>query len=488
MSRICLVGIGLPSLVAGSSHCGPGLRSGHFAGALAEAGHDVLLLYLDHAAVAGASLADAQTIAPGVLALAAPEPDFVPGSLATVAQDFGASALVGCTAYGSSLALRLELGLPTWADLMGDLMAEAQAKAALLGDDSCLVHFWSLLGPVLAGADRFSAVSQAQADALVGQLGLAGRLSSATAGERLVEVVRCAAELPAERGGQADSGILSELPDDAFVAAWAGSFNTWCDVDLLFDGVDSAMAENPSLHLLVTGGEVEGHDGVTWRRFLDLVEGSRQRDRYHLLGRVEDSVLAEVYRRSDVGLVVEKDLYERQLGAENRVVQWMAHGVPVLTTYRSPAGRDLVQRGLSFAITGRSAEGLAESLLALVDDPARLAAASLACTREAREAWTVSAVAAPLLAWCASPVRAGDAGAEPVLRVGLFSEPAAIVHLLESYLASLGPAQIAYRAPRWLLRRLLRSVSSAGKGKDKLSDRRTDESGDRVVEKITGAA
>jgi hypothetical protein len=85
-------------------------------------------------------------------------------------------------------------------------------------------------------------------------------------------------------------------------------------------------------------------------------------------------------------------------------------------------------------------------------------------------------------------VRAGDAGAEPVLRVGLFSEPAAIVHLLESYLASLGPAQIAYRAPRWLLRRLLRSVSSAGKGKDKLSDRRTDESGDRVVEKITGAA
>ncbi|MEO2136544.1 MAG: hypothetical protein ABGY28_03685, partial [bacterium] len=103
MSRICLVGVGLPSLMAGSSHCGPGLRSGHFAGALAEAGHELLLLYLDHAAVPGASLADANTIAPGVLALAAPEPDFAAGSLATVARDFGASAVVGCTAYGSSL-------------------------------------------------------------------------------------------------------------------------------------------------------------------------------------------------------------------------------------------------------------------------------------------------------------------------------------------------------------------------------------------------
>lgn len=460
MSRVLAVAVGIPALVPARHHAGPGMRAAHFATALARAGHEVLLLCIqpeDAALPVSLEVEVAGGTAPRCVFVR--ERQITDADVRGQMERFAPDALVGVTAYAASVATRLGTTLPMWADIFGDLMAEAQAKAVLVGNDAPLVHFWKLLGPVLERADRFSAVSGAQARALVGQLGLAGRLSAATAGERLVEVIPCAAEPRADDGdgGRALRGEV--VPADAFVVLWSGGFNTWCDVETLVEGVARAMRADPRVHLVATGAAIRGHDERTFERFRELVAGSRVAERFHLLGWVESSCLARVYSEADVGVHVERDLYERELGGENRVVEWLAHGVPCVTTARSELGRSLVRRGLALHATPGDPDALAATLLrALAERPA-LTTTATAGRAFARAHLGFDATAAPLVAWCGQPHRAADARGERALSVGLFSEPSAVVHLLEAYLASLSGRQLAFRSTRWLWRRMRRGLN-----------------------------
>ncbi|MFQ5352235.1 MAG: hypothetical protein ACE5D3_04085, partial [Candidatus Binatia bacterium] len=368
MTRVCLVGMGTPALESGRDHGGPGLRCAHFARALEEQGHEVLILAVGSKHADDRRQGFSAVRVPGharISTLEVAERDFGDRALTLAVEGHRPEALVGATAYASSLALRLGLDLPCWADVFGDLMAEAQAKASLQGDDSCLVHFWSVLVPVLANADRFSAVSQAQSHALLGQLGLAGRLSSCTADEELVAVIPCAAEEQegrdeAQAGDEHPARRLAALPPSAFVVLWSGSFNTWCDVETMFEGVQEAMGRVPGLYFVSCGGPVPGHDDRSWPNFRRMVEASVWSDRFITLGLVDSRDLPWLYRRAAVGINIEKELCERTLGSENRVVHWMAHGLAAVTTARSELGRFLVRRGMGFACEPRDATSLAD--------------------------------------------------------------------------------------------------------------------------------
>lgn len=463
MSKVCLVGVGTPSFLPARVHTGPSLRTTHFACALAAAGHEVSVIYTSGSAHPG--LTPAFDIKPldygGAVAgcLGVDEKDFDGPRLRSFIEESGFNAIVGVTAYAAALVARLGLGLPFWADVFGDPMAEAQAKAVATGNDAVLVRFWSMLGPVLEKADRFSAVSRAQSHALVGQLGLAGRLCASTAGQALVEVVPCAAATVGRHGQDSQDDLASSLPDfppaDSFVVLWSGSFNTWCDIEGLFAGLNEAMEAEPSLHFVATGAGIKGHDEDSYRRFSSLVATSPYSRRFHLYGWVESQTLPACYDRADVGVVFEHDLYERRLGSENRVVQWMAAGLPSVSTGLSELGVCLRARGLAFACSHGDPSSLAHALVELARDRRRVAAAGLACRSYAERCFSFDVTARPLLDWCAAPVRAADSGRQRPLSIGLFSEPAAVVHLLEAYLAGLGLGQVLYRSLRWMGRRLL---------------------------------
>jgi glycosyltransferase involved in cell wall biosynthesis len=511
VSRILVVGAGLPSLVPAERHAGPGLRSAHFASALAAAGHDVLLLAVlaeDEAAPApsdaGATLPPSGT-GRGPTEIRAPRLEFVrewelasPAVRARLAR-FAPDAVVGATAYASALAARLRLEVPLWADVFGDLMSEAQAKASRTASDWSLVHFWTLMRTVLERGDRFSAVSHAQSHALVGQLGLAGRLSSRTSGEELVSVIACAAEAPAARAechtaradrdaaradrdaaradrdaAQADRDAarraLGFAPDD-FVLLVSGGVNTWCDVETLGAGLSMAMTEEPRLRLVATGGAIPGHDEVSHvelRRRLEALPAERVLD----LGWIDSRRLASVYAAADLGLVVERPIYERRLGAENRVVEWLAHGLVCATTAASESGAELATAGLSLRCAPGDARGLADVIVAAAGDPVRHEAARvLADARRRGPEWVArersfAATAAPLLAWCAAPCFARDRDGARLLQLGLVSQPATSAEMLEAYVAELPVREILRRGVRWVFRRahaaLLRSPGRAG--------------------------
>ncbi|RMF23659.1 MAG: glycosyltransferase [Deltaproteobacteria bacterium] len=434
------------------------MRCGHFAAALTTDGHEVLIVRCDNSAPARAlrvrDLPGVPVAGREVGVIEASEPAFESELLRSRIRAFGPDALVGATVYAASLALRLRLDVPLWADVFGDFMAEAQAKAVVANNDAVIARFWQMLLPVLERADRFSCVSGRQRWALLGQLGLAGRLSSATAGEDLVSVVPCAAEAPVG-GGESPLRKGVEIPRDAFLVVWTGTFNTWCDVDVLFAGLELAMRREPRLQFVATGGEVPGHDETTYARFERLVAQSGLSERFHLLGWIDRGALFGLIAEADVGIIVERPLPERYLGSENRVAEWAAAGLPCVTTGLSEFGAAMVERGLAFGVPPGDPERLAATLCELIQDPGRLERAAGGCAAEAASRLSPERTAEPLVAWCRKPVFAGDRGRSRPVSVGLFSEPSSLAHMLEAYLAGLSWGQIFYRSARWFGRRLV---------------------------------
>ncbi len=465
MSRIALVAMGTPPAAGGRCHMGPGLRCQHFASALALAGHDVLIVCCEAGvptrAIKVRELAPVRVAGKDVAMLEASEPAFESEALRARILSYRPDALVGATVYASSLALRLRLELPLWADVFGDFMAEAQAKAVVEGDDGVIDRFRQMLLPVLERADRFSCVSERQRWALLGQLGLAGRLSSATAGADLVSVVPCAAGA-LHAGGKSPIRRGEELAADAFLVVWTGTFNTWCDVETLFAGLEQAMQREPCLRFAATGGGVTGHDETTFARFERLVKGSPYCDRYFLLGWVERDELFGLLAEADVGIVVERDLPERYLGSENRAVEWAAAGLACVTTGLSEFGSGMVERGMAFGVPPGNPEALADILCRLAAERPRVRSVGAACAEEAARRLRPDCTAAPLVDWCSRPVFSADRGRVPGFSTGLFSEPSSLARMLDSYLATLSWGQIAYRSGRWLVRRLARGGRRAG--------------------------
>lgn len=470
MTRVVLVAMGVPSLVPSTCHRGPGLRAAHFAVALAEQGHEVLLLCVlgddETVPTIPASMGEDWT---GWLTIEfTTEKELLGRPLRARMEGFDPQALVGVTVYAAALAVRLQLGVPLWADVFGDLMAEAQAKATRVGSDWSLVHFWTLLRGVLEGADRFSAVSGAQAHALIGQLGLAGRLSQRTAGEALVATIPCAAPHGEVRRGDSEADFRPKaranlgLSDEDVVLLASGGVNTWFDVETFCLGVRAAMDAEPRLRLVLTGGEIAGHDERSYAQLLAGLVGvhsARVRD----LGWVDSSQLPSVYAAADLALHIERPLYERTLGAENRVVEWLAHGLPCVTTGQSEAGRELVARGLARGCRVGDADGLARVLREQLR--AEAAAWRADAGRRGRE-WAqwerdVAATAAPLLAWVAAPVFAGDRDGARLIRLGLLSHPETSVEMLEAYVAELPLAEVLRRGVRWFARRLWNFICGA---------------------------
>lgn len=456
MSRICIVGMGTPDFIPCRRHHGPGKRASHFAHALVAAGHEVLMVAVDCVDVpVGARFA----VGGGeVSVMSVAWGDFADGGVDREISRFGASAVVAATAHAGALAAQLEGELPLWVDVFGDLMAEAQAKAVAHETDAAIGSFWGTLVPALRRGDRFSAVSKAQADSLYGQLGITGRLNGATAEQPLVSVIPCATAAPEAQAAPAWNRSLTglELPADAFVVLWSGSFNTWCDIGTTLDAMERAMDLCPQLHFVATGAGVPGHDERTYARFDRRVRASRHRGRYHLAGWVDESALAGIYASADIGLVIERDLLERRYGSENRVVEWLAHGLPCVTTAHSELGRDLVDRGLAYPVAPSDAVALSETIV-------RLAGTGIEeglrdrCRAYAGRRCGYERAAAELVEWCADPLRAADCGRVPIT-VGLVSEPTTMVKLLEAYVAELSPRELAYRSVRWVWRRIAARV------------------------------
>lgn len=410
----------------------PGTRSWQFAKALAADGHAVLLAC---APIPGATFAPPppaeleQRDGVSLLRLALPVIENA-AETARLTEAFGPDAMIGAAPGPSAWAAAAAGELPLWVDFFGDPLAEGQAREAVYPGLESFGAYAGQVAPLLRRGDAFSAVSQRQRLALIGQLGLAGRLRGAAAGHELVEVLPCAAENESEAPAAA-----AATAEKTFLVFWSGGFNTWCDVPTLVEGLELAMDQRPELTFVATGGEIAGHDDRTARDFRERVAASHHARRFLLLGQLPRQEAESWLRRAQLALITEKKLYERELGSSGRVSGWLAAGKAILCSGCSELAQELSARELVLTYEAGDAASLAEKLVYAAAHPQRLRELAGRAADYARRHLTYEATTGPLRAWARQPRRAPGAAQQAGAAARIFLVNAE-VRELESALES----------------------------------------------------
>lgn len=315
----------------------------------------------------------------------------------------------GAASFEPSL---LDPDVPVWIDLCGHVMAEAQAKAAVYDDDFYLEYFYRRAVPALFSGDRFSTVSDAQGFALIGELGLAGRLNARTNGVDLVHTIPCGVEeTPYVHERTVLRGV--DVDDDAFIVLWSGGFNTWTDVDTMFEGLVYAMERAPEVRFVATGGQIDGHDEITYPRFVDRIESSSLGERFVLKGWLPRDRVPNYYFEADVGINCEKDIVEVRLGSKHRILDWSRACLPVVSTRVTELSLAVEEDGVGFVCDPGDPRALGNAILDAVRHRDELPALGERCREAMLRRYGFAASTVALRAWADRPEFAPDRGRTP---------------------------------------------------------------------------
>jgi glycosyltransferase involved in cell wall biosynthesis len=320
-------------------------------------------------------------------------------------QELDPDCVVGATAYPSYVAVTYAGERPTWVDVFGSFLSEAQAKAAVYNDNSFLEHYVRIISLLVNLGDMFSTVSERQKYELIGQLGVAGRLVAETFGYDFVCPIPCGVEglsFPAAADPTGGKGA------DAFMVLWSGGFNTWTDVATLFAGMEMAMSASPRVNFVSTGGDIKGHDERTYAEFERMVAASAYRDRFHLKGWVRRSEALSYYGAADVSINIDADHYEVAFGSRNRILEWALAGLPAISTDLCELTGELSREGLLFPIPVGDPRALADRVLELEGDPGKLRQAGERLKDFVLEKYSFEQTTECLRDWVGDPGHAPD--------------------------------------------------------------------------------
>lgn len=332
-----------------------------------------------------------------------------PLALASLHEQCRFDCVVSTTDIMNDVAARSPLARPLWFDYLGDPLSERQLQAATYDNDTSLLDLWRVMLSALLSGDRFSVASTPQKYVLIGQLASVGRLNQFTAGQDLVYVLPNSSRVMAERPSH-DRRVVkgSLIPVDSFMVLWAGGYNTWTDPATLFQGLELAMRQDPSIYFVSVGGEIPGHDNVTFNRFRALCEASELRSHFQFLGWVSPDDMPNYYGQADAAINVDLPCYEAEIGTRTRLVDWVLYDVPIVTTACCEPARILEEHGLIESFQPGCPSGLAAAIL-------RIKADHLGAKERARRAhklfdelYREEETFAPLLQWVEDPCFALD--------------------------------------------------------------------------------
>ncbi len=320
---------------------------------------------------------------------------------------FHPDAILCATIFASVPVWQLQTSAPVWIDLFGHVMAEAQAKVFRYQDDQYLEHFRHHELEALNIGDVFSTVSQAQGYATIGELGLINRLNASTTGYDFCRTIPCAMEpVPYQHDKHVFRGTT--VPDDAFVVLWSGGYNTWTDVDTLMDGLEIAMSHNPDIWFVSTGGQIDGHDERTYPEFIERVNRSPHSHRFVIRGWVPKEDVHNYYLESNIGINIDRFMYEGMFGSKNRVLDWMRAALPCLIGELCELSIQMPALKIGYSYPLNNPEKLAEKLLQLAAHPDDVAATGRRAQAYGFEHLSFSATTQPFQEWLTHPTAAPD--------------------------------------------------------------------------------
>ncbi len=317
-----------------------------------------------------------------------------------ICQQVKPDVVVLAGSYPALFVLRhLPSEVPVWVDLPGDLMAESQVRERTEGQSYYARHHLRAALSALLRADKLSAVSKRQRHAMIGQLGLCGRLSGQTTGHEFVEVITVAFPNVLPVSPEPRSG-------DSVRVSLMGSFNHWTDVDLLIGTM--AKMRDEDVTWVLNGGVLGDFNRVAYSRFLQRLEGLDLVRRIEPHGYVSFKDLPGVLATCHLGLNLDLQCYETELGSRNRILFGLAAGLPQISTVGAEIVDELAKRGVLQVINVRDPSHVVKAMDEVM---ARLEGWRRVIADERDDlaiAYDPFILGEPLTRWAATPTRAPD--------------------------------------------------------------------------------
>jgi hypothetical protein len=326
------------------------------------------------------------------------------------------------------------------------------------------------LNDQLGRADLVLCASQRQRSLWLGHLAAVGRVNPLTYASpdlsALLAVVPFGTSAPdrtavPDRGAVVGAAVPGLVPDDVLLV-WGGGIYPWFDTDVLLDAMDRLAVTHPRVKLLFMGTrhplrpDAESPE-VAALRTRAAASGLLDRTVFLHPGWVPYDERHAWLGGADVGVSTHHPHLETEFSYRTRVVDYLAAGLPVVTT-DGDAMADLVRAtGSGVVVPPHDPEALAGALAGLADDAvARRDRSDRAAAAAADLAW--DRVAAPLVEFCRAPRRAPDLVAPAATRALLEVSRGGFAHRVRAAAAEGGPALLAAR----VLRRLGARGGSAG--------------------------
>ncbi|HPQ39221.1 MAG TPA: glycosyltransferase [bacterium] len=413
MKRVLI--LGLSPLPTENDRCtlAPGKRTWQFTQPLLEEGHRVCLVCCRHlAAYQDVALPEIRAEEHGNLVYYSTEQRIFEDIswLQRIHDHFEPDCIVGATIFPSFMAVRLNTGRPIWADLFGHVMAEAQTKSHVFNDNYYIAKLWKQEKTILDRADIFSVVSTPQSYATIGELGTRYRLNRATTGYSFTRVIPCSINesMPSLEPDHTPVLRGEYVPKDAFVILWSGGYNTWTDIDSLFQALETVFTRHPNAYFVSTGGQIASHDELTYQTFLGKIEDSQFRDRYIMRGWIPFNEVPGVVMEADVGINIDLFSYEGILGSRNRLMDWMQLGLPVITSELCELSVIIKNLKLGLTFAPENPVELAEVIYRSIENPEMLRQMADRASEYVNRELTTRATTRTLVDWVNQPRRAPD--------------------------------------------------------------------------------
>ncbi|MGF1572019.1 MAG: glycosyltransferase family 4 protein [Sumerlaeia bacterium] len=425
MSRLLVVATGPLLEEDNPLASGQCLRTLHFVRPLWEQKHQVTLITvpIPGAETTGTkfSITKKQLDGKPYYALGTSEPAAIIPHLSKILQR-PFDCVVGINPYPAFLIACCEqLKIPFWADLNGYTMAEGQTRGARLQTDCDFEHFWRMEAKTLLRADRFSTVSERQANCLFGELAMLGRFSFRTHEEQFAHAVPNAVYKIYQEVKRTKNlpkvffheTFVKNVRPETKLILWSGGFNTWTNVPLLFEALSLVLAKLPNTEVVCTGGAVNVHDEQTYAEFCKLVQNSDLRMRFYLLGWTKLNRVVALHARANVGINVDGNNSETRFGARNRLTNMLGAGLPVVTTKGTEIADWIERRAVGLTTPLGSAGDFAEAIIHTLTHEQEALTRAANGRKLALAEFSAAATLGPFLEWCSNPVHASDFGQAP---------------------------------------------------------------------------
>jgi glycosyltransferase involved in cell wall biosynthesis len=402
----------------GARMAGPAVRSLELGRALARSGRvgPVTVVSLTAADLPG-------TDVPGTDVHGADVPVAVAPDAATLAGlvDHAGSVVI----QGDVLGLRPDLAerdVPIVVDAYDPFQLEQLEQARALGEArrrAVVRDAVRALDRQLARADFVLCASDRQRALWLGHLGALGRINPLVYDQApdlsaLLAVVPFGVPPAEPRPGdraRITAAVPGIGPDDDLLV-WGGGVYAWFDAETVIRAVARLAADRPRLRLLFLGTRHPaqagvGDDAVSRARALAAELGVLDRAVHFSAGWVPYAERDRWLCSALAGVSAHHAHVETEFSFRTRIVDYLWCGLPVVTTAGDGLAERVAAAGAGTAVAEGDVDGYAAALAALLDDPARRAAAGTASRALAR-GLTWDAVAAPLVEFCAAPRRAPD--------------------------------------------------------------------------------